>query len=336
MSKKILIVTDNLPTQINGVVTTFKNIEIQAKKDGYEIDYIDPSMLRHIACPGYPEVKLSWPFVGSLIKKKNPDYIHIATEGPLGLATVIHCGIKGYRYNTSYHTKFPEFLKTMYGIPEFLTYWYLRWFHRHSGRVLTTTNTMVNELKENGFRPDIIPWTRGVDRDNLRPTIEHKNSYIGLKPIVLYVGRVSKEKNLEDLCELEDKFNIEIVGGGPHLEYLKDKYKKVRFLGYQSGVELANSYARADVFAFPSKTDTFGIVIIESLSIGTPVAAYPVPGPIDIIENGVTGYMSNDLEKNIHLCIRLDREKVKSLSSKWTWEECWKIFRDNLCSLNQS
>ena len=326
--KKILIVTDNLPDQVNGVVTTFKNIEIQAIKDGYSIEYINPSMVPHIDVPGYPEVKFSWPFIGKFIKKINPDHIHIATEGPLGLATRIYCDRHGMKYNTSYHTKLPEYIKTIYGIPEWVTYRYVRWFHKHSGRVLTTTQTMVNELVDHGFRPDIIAWTRGVDRDNLKVTVEHKETK-GL-PTVLYVGRVSKEKNLDVLCDLEDCYNIEIVGGGPYLEQLKEKYPRVKFLGYQSGTELANSYARADVFAFPSKTDTFGIVIIEALSVGTPVAGYYVPGPKDIIEEGVTGFMQSHLSTSIDFCLHLDRDKVKEASLKWTWEECWRIFRESL------
>jgi glycosyltransferase involved in cell wall biosynthesis len=330
LNKKILIVTDNLPDQVNGVVTTFKNIEIQAKKDGYDIEYINPSMFPHISIPRYPEVKFSWPFVGKYIKKINPNHIHIATEGPLGLATRIYCDRRGMKYNTSYHTKLPEYIKTIYGIPESLTYRYVRWFHKHSGRVLTTTNTMVRDLVAHGFRTDIKAWTRGVDRDTLKPTIEHKSAYIGLRPIVLYVGRVSKEKNLDVLCELQDKYNIEIVGGGPYLEHLKKTYSRVKFLGYQKGSELADSYARADVFAFPSKTDTFGIVIIEALSIGTPVAAFPVPGPIDILEQGLTGHMSDDLSRSIDICYKLDRDRVKTASMKWTWETCWEIFRDSL------
>jgi glycosyltransferase involved in cell wall biosynthesis len=331
MLKKILVVTDNLPTSINGVVTTYRNIEKYANIDGYKIHYVDPSMFKYIDAPGYPEVKLSFPCgIGKKIEDINPDYIHIATEGPLGFAARVYCDRRGMKYNTSYHTKFPEFLKEIYGIPECITYWALRLFHKHSGRVLTTTKTMVNDLVAHGFRTNIRDWTRGVDRDILKPTIEHKSAYIGLKPIVLYVGRVSKEKNLDALCGLQDHFNIEIVGGGPYLEHLRKTYPKVKFLGYQKGSELADSYTRADVFCFPSKTDTFGIVIIEALSVGTPVAAFPVPGPIDILEQGLTGHMSDDLFRSIQICTRLDRDRVKAASEKWTWERCWEIFKENL------
>jgi glycosyltransferase involved in cell wall biosynthesis len=328
MRKKILIVTDNLKDQINGVVSTFKNIEICADSDGYDFVYIDPGQFSYIDCPGYDEVKIAWPRgIGKRIEEINPDHIHIATEGPVGLAARLWCDMNGYFYNTSYHTKFPEFLYTLYNIPIGLTYRYVRWFHKHSGRVLTTTNSMVEELESRGFRSDIIPWTRGVDRDALKPTIYHtKNA----RPIVLYVGRVSKEKNLEQLCTLQNKYVIIIVGDGPHRKELEEKYKKVKFVGYKKGTELANYYMSADVFCFPSINDTFGIVMIESLSVGTPVAAYDVTGPKDIITSGINGYIGSDLSDSIDKCLSLNRKLVKQTSKQWTWENCWKIFKDNL------
>jgi glycosyltransferase involved in cell wall biosynthesis len=330
MYKKILIITDNLQDQINGVVTTFKNLEKHAVLDDYRIIYLDPGQFVHFSCPGYPEVKLSIPWLmGKKIKEISPDYIHIATEGPIGLAARLWLDMRGWRYNTSYHTKFPEFIKEIYHIPKVFTWSYLRWFHKHSGRVLVTTETIKNSLIERKFKSDIITWTRGVDREALEAnqTFERKNP-----PTVLYVGRISKEKNLDDLCVLQDKYNIEIVGDGPYRQHLESKYTKVSFLGYQQGTELANSYARADVFCFPSKNDTFGIVIIEAMSLGTPVAAYPIDGPIDIIEPD-TGHMSNDLDKSIQECMKLNRETVREKSKKWTWKECWKIFKCNLIEI---
>ena len=327
--KIILVVTDNLRTQINGVVTTFKNIESHALADGFRIVYLDPGQFAHCDAPGYPEVKLSWPRgLGKKIKEVNPDHIHIATEGPLGFFTRIWCDLNGYRYNTSYHTKFPDYMKKIYKIPLWLTYAYMRWFHKHSGRVLTTTQTMVEDLRAHGFRGYITDWTRGVDRDILKPTHtwRHPNTPI----TILYVGRVSQEKNLDDICCLEDDYRVEIVGDGPYRKELERKYPNVIFLGYKSGQELADCYARADVFVFPSRTDTFGIVIIEALSLGTPVAAYPVPGPIDILEQGVTGHMSENLKESIEACLGLSRDRIEQASLKWTWTNCWKIFRNNL------
>ena len=328
--KKILIITDNLQTQINGVVTTFRSIEPYAIQDGYCIAYLDPSYFNYINCPGYPEVKLALPRnIGKCITNIAPDYIHIATEGPVGFAARCWLDTKGYIYNTSYHTKFPEFLKQLYGIPEWLTYKYVRWFHKHSGKVLTTTETMVRELQSHGFKSNIVSWTRGVDREKLTPSMRPLRG-MGLKPRVLYVGRVSREKNLEALCKLEDKYYIQIVGDGPELERLRKRYPKAVFFGYRQGHELADLYASAEVFAFPSKTDTFGIVIIEAMSLGTPVSAYPVPGPQDIITQGVTGFMDADLETAIDRCLTLDRSKVEQHSKCWTWQACWNIFKQNL------
>lgn len=328
MQNKILIISDNMPDQINGVVTTFKNVSKIGEKNGYDIRVLDPSYFRHFSMPKYPEVKISIPFgVANMIEETEPDYIHIATEGPLGLAARIHCDKKRYKYNTSYHTKFPEFLKKIYRIPEFITYMYVRWFHKHSGKVLTTTKSMVNELKQHNFTSEVIPWTRGVDRKVLKPRVER---FRNIKPVVLYVGRVSKEKGLDDLCKYQHLYCIDIVGDGPYKEELAAKYPNVRFLGYKTGKDLADCYAQADVFCFPSKADTFGIVIIEAMSIGTPVAAYPVSGPIDIVEEGLTGFLSNDLREAIDKCLTLNNEKVKQASAVWSWEECWNIFEKNL------
>lgn len=332
MYKKILIVTDNTNDQINGVVTTFNNLERVAVTDGYKFYFISPTVFKNYDCPGYPEVKLSLPIgIAKQIKKHNPDYIHIATEGPIGLSARIYLQLKGIKYNTSYHTKFPEFLQKMYKIPLNVTYWYLRWFHKHSQKVLTTSPTMVQELHDKKFKNNIISWTRGVDREHLKPTQTFSHTYYHkLKPIILYVGRVSKEKNIQALCDLQDYYNIEIVGDGPERITLEKKYTKVKFLGYKTGSELADCYAKADVFCFPSRLDTFGIVMIESMSLGTPVAAYPVTGPKDIVIEGITGILDYDLKVAIDKSLTLNRDIVKQNSEQYTWEHCWQIFRDNL------
>jgi glycosyltransferase involved in cell wall biosynthesis len=332
MSKTILVITDNLPDQINGVVTTFRNIEEPARQDGYHIQYIDASCFLNWPCPGYPEVRLSWPrHMGTRILAAWPNHVHIATEGPLGLAARLWLDDRGWRYNTSYHTRFPEFLHKIYHIPPALTYAYVRWFHKHSGRVLTTTTTMVDMLQRHGFRGDIQAWTRGVDRDALRPSRDwpHEHDYASRTQVVS-VGRISREKNLRDLLDLSDEFDISVVGDGPERERLESEYPRVRFLGYRRGSALADAYAQADVFAFPSQTDTFGIVMIEAMSVGTPVAAYPVPGPQDVIEPGVTGYMDWDLARAIRRCTGLRRSTVQQASQRWTWQQCWEIFRQNL------
>ena len=333
--KKILIITDNLRNQINGVVTTFNNLQIQAEKDGYEIVFIDPSNFPHYDLPKYPDVKISIPWnIGEKIIAANPDYVHIATEGPIGFVARLWLDKRKWRYNTSYHTKFPEFAKKLFGIPEAWTYWYVRWFHKHSGKVLTTTDTMVRDLRDHGFLGEIIPWTRGVDKsiftDDLR---KGKRSE---KKFLLSVGRVSKEKDLDEFCNLDIPNTIKVVvGDGPYYDHLRRTYPDVRFAGSRVGPGLAAFYANADVFVFTSKVDTFGIVIIEALSVGTPVAAYPVPGPIDIITQGVDGYMDTNLRTAVEKCLTLDRSVVAESGKKWTWENCWKIFKDNLVEVNQ-
>jgi len=329
MRKRILIITDNTREQINGVVTTFSNIELLARRDGYDINYISPDLFDSIPAPGYPEVKLSWPKrIGRRIESWHPDHIHIATEGPVGLAARLWCDRHGWRYNTSYHTKFPEFIKKIYGIPQSWTYAYVRWFHKHSGRVLTTTDTMVRDLRAHGFAGDIRPWTRGVDRGVFYPGLRKRSTD---EKILLNVGRVSREKGLDDFCKLSIPGTRKIVvGDGPYRRDLMEKYRDVEFVGAKTGRDLATYYANADVFVFPSRTDTFGVVIIESLACGTPVAAYPVPGPKDILEPGITGYTSQCLQDAVEICLDYDRNRVAMASQQWTWDRCWQIFRDNL------
>jgi len=330
MTKKILIVTDNLPDQINGVVTTYKNIEACAVRDGYTVDYLDPSRFRYVDCPRYNEVKITFPWaVGKKIKAINPDYIHIATEGPLGLWARAYLSKCNIRHNTAYHTKFPEGLKTLFGIPEFITWRFVKWFHKHSGKVLTTTDTMVKDLKDHGFDGDVVPWTRGVDREIFNPS--YRGETVAGKPILVCVARVSKEKNLEKFFEMEYPGATKImVGDGPMLETYKKQYPEVIFTGFKTGKALAQYYANADVFVFPSQWETFGIVMIEAMACGTPVAAFPCDGPKDVIDDGVTGYMDENLADAVFMCMQLDREKVLEGSQRWTWDNAWKIFKENL------
>ena len=331
MQKTILIVTDNLPDQINGVVTTYKNIEACAIRDNYRVVYLDPGRFRYVDCPGYNEVKITFPWkVGKILEEINPDHIHIATEGPIGLCARQYLDKRNYRYNTAYHTKFPEGLRKLFGIPEAITWPLVRWFHKHSGKVLTTTNTMVQDLRSHGFDGEIVSWTRGVDREIFYPEHREKTN----SKYLLCVSRVSKEKNLEKFFELDYPGYLKImVGDGPMLETYKKQYPDVHFTGFKTGVDLARYYANAEVFVFPSIWETFGIVMIEAMACGTPVAAYPAPGPLDVIENGRTGFMNIDLKTAIDKCLFLDRNIVAERSMIWSWENCWKIFKDNLVSL---
>jgi glycosyltransferase involved in cell wall biosynthesis len=330
MPKTILVITDNVQDQINGVVTTFKNLEDHAGRNGYRVVYCDPGQFPNCACPGYPEVRLCWPHgISKKIKALQPDYIHIATEGPVGLFARWWCERNSIPYNTSYHTKFPEFLNKLYGIPVAWTYWYMRWFHRHSERVLVTTESMRQDLDSRGFK-NLVVWTRGADR-TIQPRVA-RSSY-RTRPRLLSVGRVSKEKGLDDLIQFQDDYDVIIVGDGPYRAELERKLPRAKFLGYLHGQELIDQYALADVFVFPSVTDTFGVVIIEALAQGCPVAAYPVAGPIDIIKNGVTGYLDTNLAQSVRNCLALNNDRIKKASQKWTWAECWRIFKKNLVSV---
>ena len=328
MTKKILIVTDNLPDQINGVVTTYKNIEACAVLDGYTVDYIDPRCFRYVDCPGYNEVKITFPWkIWKKIEAINPDHIHIATEGTLGLWARAYLSKHNIRHNTAYHTKFPEGLKKLFGIPEWITWLFVRWFHKHSGKVLTTTETMVKDLKSHGFDGEVIPWTRGVDREIFTPDLREELP----AKYLLCVSRVSKEKNLEAFFELEyPGYQKIMVGDGPMLETYKKQYPSVHFTGFRTGVDLARYYANAEVFVFPSRWETFGIVMIEAMACGTPVAAFPCDGPLDVIDQAETGFMNENLKHAVDACLQLDRERVLEGSQRWTWDNAWKIFKDNL------
>lgn len=329
MQKTILIVTDNLQDQINGVVTTYKNIEAYAIRDGYQFVYITPNEFRYFDCPIYNEVKIAYPRkMGEKIEEIRPDYIHIATEGPVGLWARAYLTKHNLSYNTAYHTKFPEGLETILGIPESITWRYIKWFHKHTGKVLTTTDSMVKQLKDQGLVAEILPWTRGVNRDIFNESQRSKSN----KDINLVcVSRISKEKNLDDFCKLQYYHaNKIMVGDGPYREELEKKYPDVKFVGYKTGKELAYYFANADVFVFPSCWETFGIVMIEAMACGTPVAAYSVQGPRDVVDHGTTGFLRNDLKLAITECLTLNRQEVLKGSLKWSWEEAWNIFKENL------
>jgi glycosyltransferase involved in cell wall biosynthesis len=333
MQKTILVVTDNLPEQINGVVTTYKNIEACAVRDGYNFVVLDPGRFSYIDCPGYNEVKIAYPRnLGEKIKEISPDYIHVATEGPLGLWARAYLSLAGIRHNTAYHTKFPEGLKKLFGIPEWITWRFVRWFHKHSGKVLTTTDSMVTELQAHGFDGEVIPWTRGVDRDIFHPAhrVQTTSRYL------LCVSRVSKEKNLEAFFEMDFPGYLKImVGDGPMLETYRKRYPDVHFTGFKTGQDLARYYANAEVFVFPSEWETFGIVMIEAMACGTPVAAFPVQGPEDVVDEGVTGCLNHDLKQAVRDALMLDRRLVWNGSVRWSWERAWEIFRNNLVSVTK-
>ena len=329
---KVLIITDAWEPQVNGVVTTFKNTKTELEKMGLEVEFITPNDFKTISLPTYKEIQVAinpWK-IGKLIEKSNPDYIHIATEGPLGLLAGIYCRKRGYAFTTSYHTKMPEYVHTRFKfISESLVYAYMRYIHKGSANVLVTTESMKRELKQNGFTQNIVVWGRGVDTLIFHPEIRPKNE----KPILLYVGRISVEKNLEDFFNISNDYTKIAVGAGPQYAYYKEKYKAsthIALIGERKGWELQQCYAHADAFVFPSKTDTFGIVMLEAMACGTPVVGYPVTGPIDCVIDGKTGILANDLEIGVSSALTLNRNTVSEIGKTKTWEACTQVFKNFL------
>ncbi len=324
----MIIVTDTYQ-QVNGVSTTYKNLEKIAAKRSLDLQIVHPGLSKWIPMPFYPEIQLSIQPIRLwlTLNKLKAERIHIATEGAMGFVARTWCKWHKKPFTTSYHTKFPEYLKVMFGVPVKYTYWYMRKFHSSAKATFVTTQSVRDELAARGFK-NLVVWTRGVSDD----LISHHHPAADTEKLrVLNVGRVSKEKNLDSLCAYENDFDITIVGDGPYLEELKAKYKNVKFLGYKFGKELAQIYAEHDIFAFPSFTDTFGIVMIEAMCNGLPVAGYNVAGPKDVIEHGVTGIISDNLYESIIACKKLNREKIKQKSKqKWSWDNCFEIFMHHL------
>jgi len=320
----ILIATDAWEPQVNGVVSTLKKIQEECP----DVMFVTPQHFKTFACPGYSEVQLS--IVTDLDFKMRlwqPKYIHIATEGPIGLAVRNWCIKNKRNFTTSYHTKFPEFLWAMYKIPTWITYKYMKWFHSKSSAVMVTTDSLKKELEDRGF-VNIVKWTRGVDLDQFYPIYYYKTKTNW--PTYLYVGRVSKEKNIGAFLDLDIEGSKVVVGDGPELERLKQKYPTVNFLGKLTGDDLAFAYQSASCFVFPSKSDTFGLVIIEALACGTPVAAYPVTGPIDILNDKV-GAMDWDLKVACDKAVKLKpRDCVNFVKKNYNWKTTAKMFIDNL------
>lgn len=323
---KIIIITDTFK-EINGVVTTLVETKKELELRGHTVYVIEPSMFKTIKFYSYPDVHLSWNVwkIKKLIDQFLPDAVHIATEGPLGLAARLYLRFfkKNCEYTTGYHTKFPEYLKIYFGIPLLITYSYLKWFHRKSYSVLITTASMKHELELKGFK-NLVIWSRGVNTQIFYPNFMNKNHI----PKYLCVSRVSKEKNLDDFCKLNG--HCILVGDGPYLSELKEKYPTVEFVGFKTGSDLAEYYRAADVFVFPSRSDTFGVVMIEALACGIPVAAYNVTGPKDIVTSGLNGYLGNDLQESVNKCLSLDKDLVYQSSKKWSWKTTTDTFEKSL------
>ena len=321
---RILIVSDAWEPQINGVVRTLQATIAELRKAGHEVGVVSPDLFRSVPCPSYPEIRLAfagWRKVGQYIRAFAPQAIHISTEGPLGLAARRWCLRNTFPFTTAYHTRFPEYVAARLPVSPALIWRFIRWFHRPARHIMVATRSLARELAEQGLTQTMM-WERGVDHDLFRADRAPLPAYAGLaRPIQLYVGRVAVEKNIGAFLDCGGPGTKVIVGDGPALAQLQARHPQAVFLGKLSGETLASAYSGADVFVFPSRTDTFGLVVIEALSCGTPVAAYPVPGPGDIVRDGA-GALDEDLGRAIDAALACDRADAAALGARFSWTNC--------------
>ncbi|MDX1573184.1 MAG: glycosyltransferase family 1 protein [Methylophaga sp.] len=323
---KIVIVTDAWEPQVNGVVRTLGKTRDYLQSFGHEVCMVTPQDFRTIPCPSYPSIRLAlFPYrsIKRVLGEFNANAIHIATEGPLGQAARRWCLRHNVHFTTSYHTQFPEYVRLRAPIPLSWSYAFLRRFHKPAVRTLVPTASQKQRLIERGFE-SVEVWGRGVDT-----TIFKADNPIPLdlpRPIFVNMGRVAVEKNIEAFLDLDLPGSKLVIGEGPDLAMLQKRYPTVTFAGVKFGEELASYLAACDVFVFPSKTDTFGLVILEAMACGLPVAAYPVTGPVDIIENGSTGIVNNDLEVAARQALALNKADCVHYASLNSWTACSRVF----------
>jgi glycosyltransferase involved in cell wall biosynthesis len=327
---RVAIVTDAWSPQTNGVVKTLSTTAEQLRRWGHEVLVIEPTQFRTFPCPTYPEIRLAW-FPSDRIDRELQTFgveaIHIATEGTLGMSARRWCLRQRVPFTTSYHTQFPEYVRARVPIPLTVSYAHLRRFHGAAQRTMVATPTMQRLLEARGFR-NISRWTRGVDVEVFRPG--DKQFFDWPRPIAIYVGRVAVEKNIEAFMRTRWSGTKVVVGDGPARAHLERAYPQVRFVGYKYGEELARHVAAADVFVFPSRTDTFGLVLLEAMACGVPVAAYPVTGPIDVVQNGMTGALHEDLEVAAKLAMRVDPAACRRYALENSWDAATRQFLGNL------
>ena len=318
---RIALVTDAWTPQVNGVVRTLSALRDELTRRGHQIEVISPDLFPSIPCPSYPEIQLALAHsraVAELMDGFAPDAVHISTEGPLGIAARRYCLARQRRFTTAYHTQFPDYLAKRTGLPSALFWPFIRWFHQPSAGIMVATESVARQLREHGLA-QVRPWSRGVDLAQFRPDIAPPYMFLKLeRPIQLYVGRVAVEKNIEAFLATGHPGSKVVVGDGPALGKLQAAFPEAHFIGRQTGEELAACYAAADVLVFPSRTDTFGLVMIEALACGTPVAAYPVPGPLDVLDEG-SGAMDGDLETAIARALECDRPGCLRRGRSFGW-----------------
>ncbi len=330
-----MIVSDAWRPQVNGVVRTLETISGELRAMGHTVDVVGPDRFTTLPCPTYPDIRLSlFPRrrLNRIIETFAPDALHIATEGPLGLAARGWARKRGCAFTTAFHTRFPEYVQARTGLPTGMFYSFLRWFHGSGQGMMVATQSLREELADRGFKY-VRTWSRGVDLDLFQPSAPEVWSLP--RPIFTYVGRVAVEKNIGAFLDLDLPGSKVVVGGGPQLNELKRAYPKAHFTGPRYGAALASAYAGSDVFVFPSLTDTFGLVILEALACGTPVAAYDVTGPKDVLAEatGRVGAVDQDLRTAAMRALEADRDACRAHAERFSWRACAETFLSHLVPL---
>jgi len=319
---RIAIVTDAWEPQVNGVVRTLQSVRRVLEAQGHKVKVISPDLFYSVPCPTYPEIRLAMVrsrTIGDLLDEFSPHAVHLATEGPVCVAARRWCLRHDFPFTTAYHTQFPDYVEARSGVPAEWVWRYIRWFHAPAQSILASTASIRQALVDHGLT-QVRHWGRGVDLANFHPGVVPHPAMAALPgPVQLYVGRVAVEKNLEAFLASEHPGTKVVVGDGPARAALEAKYPEAKFMGSMFGPELAQAYRAADMFVFPSKTDTFGLVMIEALACGTPVAAYPVTGPVDILTDE-TGAMAEDLDLAIAQALTRDRDACAAYGRSFTWE----------------
>jgi glycosyltransferase involved in cell wall biosynthesis len=330
---RIVIVTDAWRPQTNGVVSTLAHTVECLRSFGHDVALITPQGFRTLPCPSYPEIRLAV-LPGAKVRRTleafAPDAVHIATEGSLGLAARRYCVRRGLNFTTSYHTQFPQYLRSRLPIPVGLTYRWLLGFHGAARACMVSTTSLQADLEKWGFR-NVVRWQRGVDTQLFRP---QSKGFLDLpRPVAVYVGRLAIEKNIDAFLKMPWRGSKLVVGDGPERARLEASFPEAVFAGYRFGEQLAAYLAAGDVFVFPSRTDTFGLVNLEAMACGLPVAAYPVTGPIDVVEDGVTGALDEDLARAAQRALTLDPAACRERALRSSWERSTREFERNLTGL---
>jgi glycosyltransferase involved in cell wall biosynthesis len=324
--KRLSIVTDAWSPQVNGVVVTLEYTVAELRRLGYVVDVVSPEGFATIPTPSYPEIPLAL-LPGRQVARRldafAPDDVHIATEGPLGLAARRHCLRTGQPFTTAYHTQFPEYIHARCRLPRAWSYAWLRRFHAPSSAVMCATPSIADRLAAHGFR-NVVHWSRGVDTTLFCPS--PREARPAERPIFLYVGRIAVEKTLRDFLALDLPGTKWIVGDGPARAALEREFRGAHFFGTRHGRDLAWHYQQADAFVFPSRTDTFGLVLIEAMACGTPVAAYPVAGPLDVVTDASAGVLDADLRTAALAALKLDRDAVRRSAMRYSWAAATREF----------